>query len=91
MKPIKSKNGWELCTLANGSLSCENWNLSPEHIEQVEAFLQPLFGRPMKREKIIVGYDNWSGVIIMQMPGIHTRSSDRLIKKIFVHLSNSEL
>ena len=56
-----------------------------------EKMLQPKFGRSMKKNRIMVGYDNWSGVFILHMPGIHTKSSDRVIKKIYVYLSASEL
>lgn len=41
----------------------------------------------MTKEHIIIGYDNWSGVFIMQMPGVNTRSSDDVIKKIYDFLS----
>ena len=91
MRLEKSHNGWELLTIADGSLSCENYDLLPEHIDRIEKMLRPEFGRSMKKNRIMVDYDNWSGVFIMQMPGIHTKSSDRVIKKIYVYLSASEL
>lgn len=63
----KSNNGWELHTIANGRLSCENFNLMPDDIERIEKKLQPEFESSMKNEHIMISYDNWSGVFIMQM------------------------
>ena len=51
----------------------------------------PEYGEIMKKEHIIVSYDNWSGVFIMQMNGFSTESSDEIIKEIFVYLSDSDL
>lgn len=87
----KSNNGWELHTITNGRLSCEHFNLMPDDIERIEKILQPEFESSMKNEHIIISYDNWSGVFIMQLPGVETYSSDDVIKKIYDFLSNSDL
>ena len=91
MRIKKSKNGWELCTITNDKLSCDNFNLSSDDIDRIKEMLQPKFGSLMKKERIMIGYDNWSGVFIMQMPGVNTRSSDDVIKKIYDFLSRSDL
>lgn len=78
----KSNNGWDLHTIANGRLSCENYNLMPDDIERIEKILQPEFESSMKNENIMISYDNWSGVFIMQMSRSQTYSSDDIIKKI---------
>lgn len=83
-----SKNGWKLQEIADGHLSCENFDLSPDDIERIEKLLLPKFGHSMKNESIMVSYDNWSDVFIMQMPGKHTDSSDEVIKNIYEFLSN---
>ena len=83
----KSKNGWKLHKIANGHLSCDNFDLSPDDIDRIERMLRPRFGRSMKKENIWVSYDNWSGVFIMQMPGMNTDSSDEVIRKIYGFLS----
>lgn len=85
----KSNNGWELHTITNDKLSCEHFDLTPDDIERIEKMLKPVFGSLMNKEHIMIGYDNWSGVFIMQMPGIQTNSSDDVIKKIYDFLSNS--
>lgn len=87
----KSNNGWELHTIANGRLSCEHLNLRPDDIERIEKMLQPEFESLMKNEHIMISYDNWSGVFIMQMSNAQTYSSDNVIKKIYDFLSNSDL
>ncbi len=87
----KSNNGWELHTIENGRLSCEHFNLTPDDIERIEKILQPEFENSMKNEQIIISYDNWSGVFIMQMSRDKTYSSDDVIKKIYDFLSNSDL
>lgn len=87
----KSNNGWELHTIANGRLSCEHFILMPGDIEHIEKALQPEFESSMKNEHIMIGYDNWSGVFIMQMPGAQTNSSDDVIKKIYDFLSKADL
>ena len=87
----KSKNGWELHTIANGHLSCENSNLLPDDIDVIEQILRPKFVDIMKKEDIMVSYDNWSGVFIMQNVGMKTGSSDTVIKEIYEFLANSNL
>ena len=42
------------------------------------------FGSAMDKEVIIVGWDNWSGTYIMQMPGMDTDSSELVIKEIYI-------
>lgn len=84
----KSDNGWELCVLANGHLSCDNSNLSHDDVNVVERILAPKYGDLMKKEHITVGYDNWSGVFIMQTPGTYAKCSDAAIKRIYFFLSD---
>lgn len=86
----KSKNGWELHTIANGHFSCENSNLLDNDIDRVEQLLQSKFADIMKKEHITVSYDNWSGVYIMQNIGIKTGLSDTIIKEIYEFLTNSD-
>ena len=83
----KSNNGWELHTVANGSLSCENSKLDSNDIEIVEKMIQPECGERMKKEHVFVSWDNWSGVFIMALPGLNTDKSDKLIKEIFERLA----
>ena len=84
----KSKNGWELRTIANGHLSCENDKLLPNDIDRIKKVLKPKFMDIMKKEHIMVSYDNWSGVFIMQSVGIKTGSADIVIKEIYEFLAN---
>lgn len=86
----KSKNGWELHTIANGKLSCENFNLESDSIDGVERILQQEFGSTIKEENIMVSWDNWSGIFIMQAVGVNTSSSDAVIKEIYEFLENSD-
>ena len=79
----KSNNGWELHTVANGSLSCDNSKLDSNDIDIVEKMILPEFGKRMKKEHVFVSWDNWSGVFIMALPGLNTDNSDKLIKEIF--------
>lgn len=83
----KSDNGWELHTVANGSLSCENSKLDSNDIDVVEKMILPEFGERMKKEHVFVSWDNWSGVFIMALPGLNTDNSDKLIKEIFERLA----
>lgn len=87
----KNENGWELCTLANGHLSCDNFNLTADDIDRVEELLRPKYGKIMKKEHIMVSYDNWSGIFIMQMPGCKTDTSDDIINEIYAFLSDPDL
>lgn len=86
----KSKNGWELCTISNDKLSCDNFNLEATDIDRVESSILQKFGSIIKEEGIMVSWDNWSGIFIMQMPGINTDSSDFLIREIYEFLANSD-
>lgn len=90
MLVMKSNNGWQLQTIANGHLSCEHFDLVPDDIDRIEQKLLPEFGDLMKKERIIVSYDNSSGIFIMQMPGVNTDSSDNVIKEIYNYLSGSD-
>ncbi len=83
----KSENGWELHTIANGRLSCDNFDLETSDIDWVESRIRQKFGKRLDEEKIMVSWDNWSGIFIMQMPGIDTDSSDALIRKIYKFLA----
>ena len=87
----KSENGWELCKIANRHLSCDNFILKPDDIDRVEKCLAPKYGKIMKKEHIMVSYDNWSGIFIMQMPGVKTDFSDNIINEIYDFLSNLNL
>lgn len=91
MLVMKSKNGWQLQTIANGHLSCENFDLVPDDIDRIKQLILPEFGYLMKKEHIMVSYDNSSGIFIMQMPGVDTDSSDNVIKEIYNFLSGSDL
>ena len=86
----KSQNGWELHTISNGKLSCENFNLESCDIDKIESILQQEFGSLIKEEKIIVNWDNWSGIFIMQLAGINSYSSDAVIKEIYEFFANSD-
>ena len=86
----KSNNGWELYTIANGHLSCENFELDSGDIDKIEEILKPEFENVMKSEHIIVAYDNWSGVFIMQSPGFKTGHADEVIRKIYEFLAHLE-
>lgn len=83
----KSDNGWELHTVANGSLSCENSKLDSNDIDVVEKMILPEFGERMKKKHVFVSWDNWSGVFIMALPGLKTDTSDKLIKEIYERLA----
>lgn len=86
----KSDNGWELHTVANGSLSCENSKLDSNDIDVVEKMILPEFGERMKKEHVFVSWDNWSGVFIMALPGLNTDTSDKLIKEIYEWLAEND-
>ena len=83
----KSDNGWELHTVANGSLSCENSKLDSNDIDVVEKMIQPEYGERMKKEHVFISWDCWSGVFIMALPGLNTDTSDKLIKEIYERLA----
>ncbi|MBR4915163.1 MAG: hypothetical protein IKZ42_07795 [Clostridiales bacterium] len=83
----KSTNGWELHTVADGSLSCDNFKLSSDDIEIVEEMIMSEFGERMKKEHVFISWDCWSGVFIMALPGSNTDNSDKLIKEIFERLA----
>lgn len=40
----KSKNGWELHTITNDKLSCDNFNLSSDDIERIKKCFSPNSG-----------------------------------------------
>ena len=86
----KSNNGWELHTVANGSLSCDNSKLDSNDIDVVEKMILPEFGERMKKEHVFVSWDNWSGVFIMALPGLNTDTSDKLIKEIYEWLAEND-
>ena len=88
-EPIsKSSNGWELKVLADGSLSCDNFNLGCDDIDIVYCTLKNQFEKRMKEAHIYVSYDNWSGVFIMHIPGFKSQKGDELIREIYSFLSN---
>ena len=85
----KSDNGWELHTVANGSLSCENSKLDSNDIDVVEKMILPEFGERMKKKHVFISWDCWSGVFIMHLPHSvkHTAGSNKLIKEIYDRLT----
>jgi len=44
---------WRLETLANGNLSCENYELDSNQIDEVEIIVTNAFGNKIKEENII--------------------------------------
>lgn len=88
----KSENGWELHTITNGKLSCEKFDLeaTAEDIDRVQSTIEQKFRSIIKEEGIIVSWDNWSGIFIMQMSGMNTTSSNDLIKEIYEFLAESD-
>jgi hypothetical protein len=84
----KSSNGWELVVLAEGSLSCENFNMGCDDIDIVYSMLKKQYEKRMRKFHIHVSYDNWSGVFIMHIPGYKSRKGDALIREIYTFLSN---
>ena len=87
----KSKNGWVLCELSDRNKSCEKYSLNADDADRVEELLAPVFGERMKKEHIMISYDNWSGVYIMNIPGFGSETSDKLIKEIFIYLSQRDI
>ena len=85
----KSENGWELHTINNGKFSCEKLDLdaSISDIDRVESYIRQKFGNIIDEEGIIVSWDNWSGIFIMQMPDMNTDSSDAIIREIYKFLA----
>ncbi len=85
----KSENGWELHTISNGKLSCEKFDLdaSKTDIDRIENDIRQKFGSIIAEERIMVSWDNWSGIFIMQMPGMLTDSSDVVIREIYKFLA----
>lgn len=85
----KSENGWELHTINNGKLSCEKFDLdaSISDIDRVESYIRQKFGNKIDEEGIMVSWDNWSGIFIMQMPGMNTDSSNAIIREIYKFLA----
>ncbi|MBR1738652.1 MAG: SMI1/KNR4 family protein [Firmicutes bacterium] len=88
---FQSKKGWSLWTIGSGHLSCDNSEMRSEDIDRVEEILRPRFGDIMKKKAIMVSYDNWSGVFIMQIPGVKAGKADDTIREIYKFLSNSDI
>lgn len=86
----KSEKGWELHTIANGKLSCENFNLESDSIDRIERIIWQEFGSIIKEENIMVSWDNWSGLFVMQSVGVNSSSSDAVIKEIYNFFANSD-
>ena len=72
-------------------MSCDNSEMRSEDIDRVEEILRPRFGDIMKKKAIMVSYDNWSGVFIMQIPGVKAGKADDTIREIYKFLSNSDI
>lgn len=84
----KSRNGWELHTISNDKLSCENYYLeAAADIDKMESNIRQRFGSAMDKEGIMVGWDIWSGTYIMQMPGRGTKSGDDVVRQIYEFLA----
>lgn len=78
---------WKLQKIANGNLSCENYDLKIEHIDEIKKILNDRFGKKMEEEHIFIYWDCWSGVFIMLNPGFDNyESSNRLIEEIYNYL-----
>lgn len=85
----KSENGWELHTISNGKLSCEKFDLdaTKKDIDRVKSYIRQKFGNIIDEEGIMVSWDNWSGIFIMQMPGKNTDSAAGVIREIYKFLA----
>lgn len=46
----KSKSGWELNTMANERLSCDNFDLETSDIDWVESRIRQKFGKRLDEE-----------------------------------------
>lgn len=77
-------NSWKLTRIANGQLSCENSFVDENDIERIEKEVQSQFTNRLLEEHIVVMWDCWSGVFIMQNTGFeYTESTEQLLKEIF--------
>lgn len=92
MRIAKSENGWELHTIANGKLSCDKYDLdvTTTDINSVQNDICQKFGDVIDQEGIMVSWDNWSGIFIIQMPGMNTDSSDAVIREIYKFLASED-
>lgn len=77
-------------------MSCENSSLEASDINKIEEIIENRFGAGiLRRRKILLSWDCWSGVFIMHMPlpSLSEESmseSDEFIKEIYEFLKNSE-
>ncbi|MBD5146499.1 MAG: hypothetical protein HDT21_11425 [Ruminococcus sp.] len=86
---------WNIFELANGHLSCENISLGSQDIDKIEEIIEKHFGAGiLRRRKIYVSYDCWSGVYIMPVwYGVSEEirsDSDEFVKEIYEFLKASE-
>lgn len=81
------KNDWELLRIANGQLSCENSNKKEKDLEVIEEELKKQFNKRLLDEHIVIMWDCWSGVFIMQNAGFdYTNLTEQLLLDIFDYL-----
>lgn len=84
----KNKNGWILHTIADGSLACDNDNISKEEFAVIEKTLLSEFENRMKKEHVNIDWDEWSGYIISRaFWEKKSQKSDELIEEIYEYLS----
>ena len=84
----KNKNGWVLHTITDGSLACDNDKISKEEFVVIEKSILSEFEDRMKKEHVIIDWDEWSGYIITRVFWEKkTEKSDELIKEIYEYLS----
>lgn len=82
---------WKLEKIADGNLSCDNFELDSSRIKDIEETLIKAFGKQIKQEKIFISWDCWSGIFIMLIPGCDNfESSNKVIEKIYECLISTE-
>ena len=85
-------NNWEIVKLASGRLSIDNYSKSETEIENIENNLQKRFFDRLKDENIVVMWDCWSGIFIMQNVGFeYTKSTELLLQEIYDFLNSDDL
>ena len=83
--------GWELITVGNGKISCDNFDKDCSDIDEIKRLLKSRFGNQIEEEHIMISYDCWSGVFIMLNVGFHNvESSNKLIGNIYEYLKGIE-
>lgn len=78
------KNNWKIYISANGELSIENASKSEIDIENIENNLKQRFADRLRVEHIMISWDCWSGIFIMQNVGFeYTKSTELLLQEIY--------